>query len=230
MEEKVSTATISRMPGPLIPVMERPTHDPVLNLERESSFMTTAETPSFRVWRSMDSVVLGRFLTPEDEVNMSRSEELGVPVLKRPSGGGAVFHDLGNVNYSIYLPSGHCSGLSIEKSLRLLSFPVTELLESLGIGWSWEPPNNVYVRGAKISGSAQARSRECLLHHGTLLVSTDVDRMRQLLKVGGRSCTAPIVNLTDIVPGITAEEVEELLFAILTGEMQQSQLNIAYAT
>lgn len=230
MAEKVSTSTLSRMPGLLIPVREQPTHDPVLNLERESSLMTTAEAPSFRVWRSTDSVVLGRFLTPEDEVHLSRSADLRVPVLKRPSGGGAVFHDLGNVNYSIYLPQGSLPGLSIKESLRLLSFPVTGLLDTLGIGWLWEPPNNIYVRGAKISGSAQARSRGRLLHHGTLLVSTNLDRMHKLLRPGGRSRIASVVNLVDVVPGITTEEAERLMFEILTGKMPQSQFDIAYAT
>jgi lipoyltransferase/lipoate-protein ligase len=230
LEANISTSTISIIPRPLVPVLEQPTHDPVLNVERESSFLTTAEVPSFRVWRSQDSVILGKFLTPGDEVNLTRSEGRGVPVLRRPSGGGAVFHDLGNVNYSIYLPGGFFPGLSIDESLRLLSFPVTDLLDSFGIDWSWEPPNNVYVRGAKISGSAQARSKGRLLHHGTLLVDTDLEKMRQLLKPGGRSCIAPVVNLVEIVPGITTGEVEKLLFGIFTGKMPQSQFDITYAT
>lgn len=175
----------------LVPVMDCPTYDPALNLEKEALFMQSVESPSFRVWRSKDSVVLGRFLAPEDEVYLSRAEALKVPVLRRPSGGGAVFHDLGNINYSIYLPRGRMQGFSIEESLRVLSFPVTNLLDSLGVPWSWEPPNNVYVTGKKISGSAQARSGGHLLHHGTLLVSTDVERMYQLLNLGARASLHP---------------------------------------
>lgn len=215
MERTASGATASKIPGRLEPVTGSPTHDPVLNMEQESSLMKAVEVPSFRVWRSADSIVLGRFLVPEEELHLSRAEELGVPVLKRPSGGGAVFHDLGNVNYSIYLPPGRFPRPGIEKSLQLLSFPVTELLESLGVAWSWEPPNNVYVQGAKISGSAQARSRGRLLHHGTLLVRTDLDRMRELLKPGGRSRIAPVVNLSNILPGVTPEDAASHLSDIL---------------
>lgn len=201
----------------LLPVKDSTTHDPALNLEREARYMTKVQVPSFRVWRSTDSVVLGRFLEPALEVHTAVAAELGVPVLRRPSGGGAVFHDLGNVNYSIYLPGGHAPGPGIEESLMALSFPVIEVLESTGVPWSWNPPNNIYVSGRKISGSAQARSGGRLLHHGTLLVSTDLERMRHLLKPGGRSHVAPVVNLSDVLDGITVEEMERLLYAALAG-------------
>lgn len=209
----------------LVPAIESPTHDPVINLDRETSLLRSAEAPSFRVWRSSDSVVLGRFLAPDREVYLSFAAELGIPVLRRTSGGGAVFHDLGNINYSIYLLGGRMPGLSIEESLRLLSFPVTVLLDALGVDWSWEPPNNIYAQGAKISGSAQARSKGRLLHHGTLLVRTDLERMQQLLRPGGKSRIAPVVNLSEIVSGITVEQVDEAICEIL----QDSTGNCAIA-
>lgn len=216
--------------GSLLPVLESPTYDPALNLDIETGCFETAEAPAFRVWRSTDSVVLGRFLDPEEEVHMERATKLGVPVLHRPSGGGAVFHDLGNVNYSIYLPAGSAPSFRIEESLRALSFPIIEVLESYGVPWSWKPPNNIYVAGAKISGSAQARSGGRMLHHGTLLVSTDLDNMRHLLKSGGRSSIAPVTNLADIVSGINIGEVEMRLVSILARGMSQSYSDFSYAT
>lgn len=191
----------------LAPVAESITFDPALNLERETAYMREVEVPTFRVWRSSDSVVLGRFLLPEDEVHLERADELGVPVLHRSSGGGAVFHDLGNLNYSIYLPCGHVPSFRIEDRLRALSFPVIFALERYGLPWSWGPPNNVLVMGRKVSGSAQAHSGGRLLHHGTLLVDTDTDRMFELLKPGGRSCFAPVANLAELAPGITVEAI-----------------------
>ncbi|HEY5527396.1 MAG TPA: lipoate--protein ligase family protein [Candidatus Anoxymicrobiaceae bacterium] len=194
------------------------TFDPSLNLEREAVYLKGCTLPSFRVWRSTDSVVLGRFLEPGNEVRLDRARELNVPVLRRTTGGGAVFHDLGNINYSIYLPIGCIATFNIEESLRALSFPVTDTLDLLGVPWSWEPPNNVYVGGRKISGSAQARSGGRLLHHGTLLVDTDLNRMSLLLKEGGRSCVAPVTNLKEWAPGIDAGQAADLLLKVVTGD------------
>ena len=216
---------------PLIPVVETRTFDPSLNLERETLFLKTVEAPSFRVWRSTDSIVLGRFLKPADEVYIERARELGIPVLRRASGGGAVFHDLGNINYSIYLPRGNASSFGIDGSLRDLSFPVTHMLDALSVPWSWEPPNNVYVLGRKISGSAQARSGGRLLHHGTLLVSTDLERMGQLLKSGGRSRPAPVINLSEIVNNITVTQVKNMMVATLNKMLREpSQFDILCAS
>lgn len=215
MQDLTDTTALAEFPASLSPVSSPRTHDPRLNLETEVRMMRACGGPSFRVWRSTDSVVLGRFLVPADEVHMSRARELDIPVLFRPSGGGAVFHDLGNVNYSLYLPRDGAPS-SIEESLRMLSSPVIELLRALGVDWTWEPPNNIYVHGAKISGSAQARSGDRVLHHGTLLVSTDLKKMRHVLKPGGRSAMAPVVNLEDVVSGVSVETVEELLVTILS--------------
>ena len=90
------------------------------------------------------------------------------------------------------------------------------MLESLGLSWEWVPPNNVYVEGKKISGSAQARRRGRLLHHGTLLVRCDLDAMRALLKPGGRSRMAPVINLAEMLPHIDAGEVADMLTQAVT--------------
>lgn len=186
---------------------EEATFDPGENLSRELHYIRHTGAPSLRVWRNSDCVVLGRFLDAAEEVHLDRAARLGVPVLKRPSGGGAVFHDLGNVNYSFYLEEGSLPVFGLEASLRALSFPVIHVLDEMGVPWEWAAPNSIYVMGRKVSGSAQARSGGRVLHHGTLLVQTDLDRLRCLLKEGGRSRTAPVVNLGDIVPGTHVEDV-----------------------
>ncbi len=145
--------------------------------------------------------------------HLEEAGRLGVPVLKRASGGGAVFHDPGNLNYSLYLEEVQLPVFGVEASLQALSFPVTRLLEAMGLPWEWVAPNSIYVSGRKVSGSAQARSRGRILHHGTLLVETDLIKMERLLKEGGRSRTAPVVNLAELVPGITVARAEANLRA-----------------
>jgi lipoate---protein ligase len=189
--------------------------DPEANLARDACYWKKVKGNRARVWRNDHCVVLGRFLKPEEEVHLDRAEELSVPVLKRSSGGGAVYQDKGNLNYSLYLDEYEFSFPSIRDSLMALSFPATSLLEYLGVPWEWVPPNNVYVEGRKISGSAQARSRGRLLHHGTLLVSCDLEVMGTLLKSSGRSRMAPVVNLNEVMPGIDVRRVEEILTRVI---------------
>ncbi|MBK5092521.1 MAG: lipoate--protein ligase family protein [Actinobacteria bacterium] len=196
-------------------VRETETFDPVENLHREAFYIDHLTLPAARVWRNTECVVLGKFLRAQDEVHVERARAVGIPVLKRISGGGAVFHDLGNINYSIYLPAGMLSGWSIDESLKVLSYPVLLALESLGLPWEWVPPNNIYVEGRKVSGSAQARKKCGLLHHGTLLVSCDLARMRSLLKDGGRSKVAGVVNLNELLSEVDTETVEKLLADLL---------------
>ncbi len=191
-------------------IAEETTCEPALNLARDAAYFEEMHTGGARVWRNDRCVVLGRFLKPEEEVRLHAAAEMGIPVLKRISGGGAVYQDLGNLNYSLYL--NETSGLrDIRHAMRTLSYPVTALLDSLGVPWEWVPPNNIYVEGRKISGSAQARRRGRLLHHGTLLVSCDLEAMQTLLKPGGRSRMAPVVNLSEVVTGIDVERVERSL-------------------
>lgn len=199
-------------------IREEPSFDPALNLERDAIYWKSGKGNQARVWRNDRCVVLGRFLRPEEEVYLARAKELGVPVLKRASGGGAVFHDLGNLNYSLYLDLESLAAEGIADSLRRLSFPVTSLLSELRIPWEWVPPNNIYVEGRKISGSAQARGRGRLLHHGTLLISTDLRTMQELLKAGGRSRHAPVINLSEVLPGIRVEDAERLLAEAVSGK------------
>lgn len=192
-------------------IREENTFEPALNLARDAAYLHETGAARARVWRNDRCVVLGRFLEPEDEVHLGKAEEMGIPVLKRISGGGAVYQDLGNINYSLYLDAESLPARGVSESMRVLSYPVTSLLESLGISWDWVPPNNVYVAGRKISGSAQAWRRGRLLHHGTLLVACDLKTMDALLKPGGRSRIAPVINLGEVAGGIEVERVEELL-------------------
>jgi lipoate---protein ligase len=215
-----AVTVISEVEMELELIKEETTLDPALNLERDAGYWKGAGGNRARVWRNESCVVLGRFLKPEAEVFLAEAERMGIPVLKRASGGGAVFQDLGNLNYSLYLDLEGMRLHDIGESLKALSYPVTSLLDSLEVPWRWVPPNNVYVKGRKISGSAQARRRGRLLHHGTLLVSCDLDTMRALLKPGGRSTMAPVINLAEVLPGIEVKRIEEMLARAI---MQQAE-------
>lgn len=203
-------------------IKEAKTLDPAENLRREETYTRSGQGQAARVWRNSECVVLGRFLEAECEVDLEKTRLLGVPVLRRSSGGGAVYHDTGNINYSLYLDTADVLSSRVEESLMELSWPITRLLESLDIPWTWVPPNNIYVLDRKISGSSEARHGGRLLHHGTLLVETDLNMMRLLLKNGGRSMTAPVINMSWVIPGLRVEQVEEALAAVISTGSQES--------
>lgn len=203
-------------------LQEIPTCDPWVNLARDESLLTgDTALPAHRLWVNSDCVVLGRHLVPEEEVYLGYAYEIGIPILRRITGGGAVFHDLGVLNYSIACEAGS-AGWNFAESLRFLSSPLLRTLEALGLDWSWKGENNIYVRDLKVSGSAQARRGGRVLHHGSVLVVADMDRMHRVLRPGGRSHYAPVANLSDFVPGITVARMSELLreqMAMVLGEL-----------
>ncbi len=192
---------------------EGTTFDPSENLARDEYLLKGSKVlPAYRLWVNADCVVLGRHLVPEEEVHLGYAHEAGIPVLRRISGGGAVFHDLGVLNYSVACGAG-TAGWNFAESLRFLSSPLLRTLEALGLDWNWEGANNVYLCGRKISGSAQARRGGLVLHHGSILIAADIDKMKRILRPGGRSNHAAVGNLRDFMPGITVGDVTELLRA-----------------
>ena len=139
--------------------------------------------PTLRLYVfSPSSVSIGLFQRLEDAVNLEEAERLGIPVVRRFTGGGSVYHDEdGELTYSIALPArGAFSG--VEESYRVICTALAEALRALGVDAQYSPPNDIVVRGRKVSGNAQARRRGALLQHGTILYNTDLDMMERLLR------------------------------------------------
>ncbi|MFW6104624.1 MAG: lipoate--protein ligase family protein [Candidatus Bipolaricaulota bacterium] len=195
--------------------------DPITNVALEESIARTvssgAAPPTVRFWRNENSAIIGRSQTAENELILSRCRESGVPVIRRPTGGGTVLHHPNNLNYSIYLPKPG-SGTVEEDSLRLTR-PVASALRRLGVKTRVRS-NGLFVDSDKISGTAQSR-RWGLLHHGTLLLKkADImDVMGDFLRAQKKdymelnpnlpSKPAPVTNLDSLVDGRV--RVENLL-------------------
>ncbi|MCE1205946.1 MAG: lipoate--protein ligase family protein [Spirochaetia bacterium] len=129
------------------------------------------------------AISIGYFQGIHEEVNLEACREKKVDVVRRITGGGAVFH-AAEVTYSIVIPESHpLSRPSILDSYRLLCSGIIEGLSRLGIEAEFAPINDIIAGGRKISGNAQTRKKNCILQHGTILLSVDVDTMFSLLKV-----------------------------------------------
>ncbi len=179
---------------------------------------------TIRFWRWQPSTVsIGCFQSVEREVDLGVAKRYGVDVVRRITGGGAVFHDHGGeLTYSVVCKQGDVPDDIIE-SYRLICSGLARGLGRLGLRAEFKPVNDVQVNGKKISGSAQTRRWGSVLQHGTVLISPDVRQMFELLKVSPEKISDKFIasvyeRVTTIEREIgrkpTFEEVRE---AILTG-------------
>ena len=182
-------------------------HDPFYNLALEEHlFQTVREDEVFFLWRNTPCVVVGSFQSICREVRAAELYHLGIPVLRRMSGGGTVYHDLGNVNYTIIKdapPGGEvCYGDFLDS--------VVAALNRLQIPARRGRTCDITLAGRKISGSAQRFSSGRVLHHGTLLFQADLERVDRLTAGGkrediqSRGTPSAICSVTNIADHLTA--------------------------
>jgi len=136
---------------------------------------------------SPSAVTLGRF-RPLSDVDLDYASRIGVEVVRRPTGGGTVFHDeAGEVTYSLVAPEDWV-GPPLEAYRRICG-GIVAAAEALGVEAVYKAPNDVLARGGKFSGSAQLRRGGCVLQHGTFMYATRLGLARRLLRKWGRVTT-----------------------------------------
>lgn len=141
--------------------------------------------PTLRFWyRETPAVPLGRFQAYEDEVAVDYVDKNEIPVVRRITGGGAMYVDQGDViTYSMYLPRSLVPE-DVEESYATLNEWVLEALRDLGLEVSHEPLNDIAHPDGKIGGAAQLRKRNAVLHHATMSYSLDLEEMLRTLRIG----------------------------------------------
>lgn len=151
------------------------------NLAFEEVLYLESRQPTLRFWRNDKVVVIGRFQSPPLEINALEARDLGIRLVRRFTGGGAVYHDLGNVNYALTLPGYN---LNIEESFSIVGSAIVEALGSLGVSKAYyRPLNDIEVDGLKVSGMAACRSHDRVFVHGAMLVSSDISTLWRVLKI-----------------------------------------------
>ncbi len=141
--------------------------------------------PTLRFWyRSSDSVPMGRFQAYSDEVQEEYIQDQDIDVVRRITGGGAMFVEPGNViTYSVYLPKDQVPD-DIEESYRELDRFAVEALNQLGVEASYQPLNDIEHEDGKLGGAAQLRKQDAVLHHTTMSYDLDTERMLKALRIG----------------------------------------------
>jgi lipoate-protein ligase A len=142
--------------------------------------------PSVRFWEwAAPAVVIGRFQSLKNEVDPEGARRHGIEVVRRVSGGGAMFVEPGNtITYSVYAPLSLVEGMTFQESYAFLDAWTLEALQSLGIKAWYQPLNDITSEAGKIGGAAQARRGKAVLHHVTMAYDIDADKMVQVLRIG----------------------------------------------
>ncbi len=162
--------------GAAVIYIENDARDPAFNqaLEEYVFERVAPDETLLMLWRNAPAVVCGCYQNAFAEVDMLRAAERGVKVIRRISGGGTVYHDPGNVNYSVIAPADDRVDYA-----RFIA-PVVEALNDLGIPAAMNRTCDIAVNGLKVSGSAQKTAKGRVLHHGTLLYDTDLRALHAL--------------------------------------------------
>lgn len=170
-----------------------------------------ADEAMFMTWRTGKCVMLGCNQVAHAEIDVRLADESGIQIVRRSSGGGTIFTDLGVLLYTVILPLPY-HGTSDVKRLESehASGPVTSALRKMGIAASVEGRNDILLNGAKISGLAQYVKGNRLCTHGSLLFSANLDELAAILKPDDgkirskalRSVRARVANISPLLPGV----------------------------
>ncbi len=189
--------------------------DPYFNLALEEHLLTGTHGEYFLLWQNSPSVIVGRNQNTYAEINYDFVKANNIPVVRRITGGGAVFHDLGNINYSFIVNS-----TDRFNDYAFFSAPVIRALSEAGIDADLSGRNDLLVSGRKISGAAQCAKNGRMLHHATLLLDASVSDLKEALRInplkieskGIKSVESRVANINSFLENkLTAHNLTALL-------------------
>jgi lipoate-protein ligase A len=185
-------------------------HDPRVNLALEEMLTRQCEKEEYilYLWQNDNTIVIGRNQNPHRECDLKKIEEDGVVLVRRQSGGGAVFHDLGNLNYTFI---AHEKNYSQQMNFQI----ILDALKPFGLEGNFSGRNDLLIGERKFSGNAYSIYKNIRVHHGTLLLDVDLSRMADYLTVhplkmkakGVTSVKSRVVNLYELAPDMKLEEL-----------------------
>ncbi len=154
--------------------------DPYYNLALEEYLLTNyTEGIIIMLWQNDNTIVVGRHQNTLEEINCQYVDENNIKVVRRNTGGGAVYHDLGNLNYSIIMDRMGTN----ENMMRVFAEPIITVLKNLGIEASFSGRNDIMIGGKKVSGAAQKIDKNRVLNHGCILFDSDLEKVSRSLNV-----------------------------------------------
>lgn len=179
------------------------TTDPSYNLAMEQYVFDCLprDRMYFMLWQNDNAIIVGKYQNTLSEINLEAVERRGIRVVRRLSGGGAVYHDMGNLNFTFITDAA--SGTALD--MKLFCQPVVRTLAALGVHAEVNGRNDITIDGKKFSGNSQYLRQGRVMHHGTIMFNSDLSVVSEALQVdptkfqtkGVRSVRSRVTNVAD---------------------------------
>ena len=194
------------------------TTDPSYNLAMEQYVFDCLprDRMYFMLWQNDNAIIVGKYQNTISEINEEAVRERGIRVVRRLSGGGAVYHDMGNLNFTFITDAGGSSTLD----MKLFCEPVVRTLAALGVRAEVNGRNDITIDGKKFSGNSQYLRQGRVMHHGTIMFDSDLSVVGEALRVdptkiqtkGIRSVRSRVTNVAEHLPErVTLPEFRRIL-------------------
>ncbi|SUJ61182.1 Lipoate-protein ligase A [Staphylococcus aureus] len=207
--------------------------DPTLNLAMEEYVLKNlpAEESYFLFYINRPSIIVGKNQNTIEEVNQTYIDAHNIDVVRRISGGGAVYHDTGNLNFSFITDDDGNSFHNFQKFTE----PIVQALQSLGVNAELTGRNDIQVGQAKISGNAMVKVKNRMFSHGTLMLNSDLDEVQNALKVnpakikskGIKSVRKRVANIQEFLNDpLEIEEFKKIILKTIFGETEVEEYKL----
>jgi len=208
-------------------------HDPFINLAIEDWLLNQKKSnQTLFLWQNFPCIVIGRAQNPWIECNLKEMQRNNIPLVRRQSGGGAVYHDLGNLNITIF------SAIKEHSIIKNLDF-ISKIINTLGIKLISNERNDLIVHynsnNYKVSGSAFRHVKDYAFQHLTLLVNCNLKNLKKYLKPfnkgiiskGIKSIISPVINLNQIEPNLNISKIQDALISFAKLDSKKKIIKIS---
>lgn len=153
--------------------------DPYYNLALEEYFFNQTDEDCFLLWQNHNTIVIGKYQNAIEEISTKFVKDNDIRVVRRLSGGGAVYHDMGNYNFTFITKQTEENSFNFEHFTR----HIVDVLQKLGVKAEFNSRNDLVIEGRKFSGNSQYVKKDRILHHGTLMFDSDLEVLVNALNV-----------------------------------------------
>ncbi len=212
-------------------IIESTSHDAYVNIASEEFLMKNYPNQDiFLLYVNAPSIIVGKFQNTLAEINLDYVKENNIKVVRRMSGGGAVYHDLGNLNFSFHVPHKDQDFMDFSQFTK----PVVDMLNNMGVDAELIGRNDLLVDGKKFSGNAKLSRHGKIVQHGTILINSEMEILASALKVNPlkfvdkatKSTRSRVTNLIHYLPeGTTTESFKKLLIDFILKENEHAKVH-----